>query len=853
MKSFSPRAKHLIVTLAQEEGRKSGSSQLLPEHVLLALLKSAGGVGYEILRLLRINVLTYQLALEQSISVKNPVASDLSDLPPSRRLHTLFESAEMESRSLRDDYIGTEHILISAIREQGSISYRYFEKAGIPFETLRNTCAEARTIVPSSMDSERDNAVLQQSGTDGKTDFFANHPGQHRNPDQSKKKSLIDEYSTDLTELAGKNGLDPVISRNVEIQRAVQILSRRTKNNPLFIGDPGVGKSAVVEGLAQRIIQGNVPYNLLKKRLLALDLTSLIAGTKYRGEFEERMKRILNELKERKDVLLFIDEIHTIIGAGSPEGNLDASNILKPALSRGEIQIIGATTIKEFRKHMEKDAALIRRFQTVSIEEPSDEATVSILEGIKKKYEEFHNVVYDDDVIPAIVKFSRRYLTERFFPDKAIDVLDEAGARKKIQESERPAELIEIEKDIEKLAEEKKLLVQNQNYERAAEVRDKVLVLKQKLEEFSSHWKKGMEDAKKHVSVKDICTLIADMTGIPAEQIDENESARLVSMENELHKNVVGQDDAIRIISSAVRRSRAGISSTRRPLGSFIFLGPTGVGKTQLAKTLAQFLFGSQDSMIRIDMSDYMEKYNASRLVGAPPGYVGYENGGVLTEKIRQHPYSVILFDEIEKAHPDVFNLLLQILEEGELTDSLGHTVNFRNTIIIMTSNAGAREITSEGRVGFSTVQEKLLPYDEIKSNAMKAIKEFMRPELLNRIDDVVVFGALTKDQISAILDMQIAELNGRLSEKGMKLSLKTAAREYMVENGYEPEMGARPMRRLIQNEIEDPLSMLLLQNPVPESDQVTVELIKGKVSVKFARKRKSPEKKAELAEVVEK
>ena len=847
MKSFSPRAQRLIVALAQDEGRKSGASQLLPEHLMLALVKNADGIGYAILNILKVNVLTFQLELEKSISGGTVHAGDFSELPPSRRLLTLFESAEYEARSMRNNYIGTEHLLLAAVRENASVTCRYFERAGISFETTREAAFEARERVQTSAGS---------SAKGGDADFKRMMGGERQSDRNSydrqvagvgseqrgKREGFLKNYSRDITEIAIKGLADPVVGRKTEIDRVVQILSRRTKNNPLLIGEPGVGKTAIVEGLAARIATANVPYNLLKKRVLTLDLTALIAGTKYRGEFEERMKRLMKEVREDKNIILFIDEIHTIIGAGGPEGSLDASNILKPALSRGEIQIVGATTIREYRRYMEKDAALARRFQTVSVDEPTDEESEQILQGLKPKYEEFHNVRYNDQVIPSIIKFSRRYLTDRFLPDKAIDILDEAGAQKKIAEGNRPAELDELERRIDALGQEKTALVKTQNYERAAEVRDKVLELKERLEAFKTEWKNKNGAFVKEVGVKDICAIISQMTGIPAEQLSDDEKSRLLKMEAELHKSVIGQDEAIKAIASAVRRSRSGISSPKRPTGSFIFLGPTGVGKTQLAKSLAKFLFGTEDALIRLDMSDYMEKHNVSKMVGSPPGYVGFESGGQLTEQVRTHPYSVVLFDEIEKAHPEVFNLLLQILEEGELVDSLGHKINFRNTIIIMTSNAGAREIMQEGRVGFSNAAGGVIPYEEIKSNAMQSIKEFMRPELLNRIDDILVFDALSREQVSRILDLQIAELNGRLAENSVKLKINKAARDYLIDKGFDPSMGARPMRRLIQKEIEDPLSLLMLEGKV--TDEATVDC-DGEALVVKAKKARASKKPA--------
>jgi len=841
MKGLSPRAQRLMVALAQDEARKFGSEQLLPEHVLLALLKSGDGLGYVSLQMLHLNVLTLQLELEQHMPVHAPI-TDSSDLPLSHRLRTMLDVAAVESRNLHTEYIGTEHLLLAAIREDQSVTWRYFNKAEIPIEQIRTVVADVEKKIPSSAKTEG-----MQAAADA---LFQNiTPSSKQVPQladgstsaQQKKKdqnSILAQFSRDLTAQAREGNDDPVVGREKEIRRVIQILSRRTKNNPVLIGEPGVGKTAIVEGLAQHIAKGDVPRDLLKKRVLALDLAALIAGTKYRGEFEERMKKLMKEVSDSKDVILFIDELHTIIGAGGPEGSMDASNMLKPALSRGELQCIGATTTKEYRKYFEKDSALVRRFQTVQVEEPDEHDTAAILSGLKKKYEEYHGVIYDDDVIDAIVKYSKRYIAERYLPDKAIDILDEAGAAKKIQEEERPSELAELEQSIEKLSEEKKSLVANQDFEKAAVVRDKVIDLKQKLEMFSDYWKNNENVLKKHVTVNDICAIISSMTGIPVEQLDDDETARLLHMEESLHKDVVGQDEAISLISGAVRRSRAGVSSLKRPMGSFIFLGPTGVGKTQLAKALAKFLFGSEDNLIRVDMSDYMEKQNASRLVGAPPGYIGYDEGGILTEKVRQHPYSVVLLDEIEKAHPDVFNLLLQLLEEGELSDNLGHTVNFRNTVIIMTSNAGAREITTDNIIGFSNQKSGVLPYNEIRASAVEELKKLMSPELLNRIDDVVVFNALTKEQINNILDIQLRELEARLAEKGLSLLLKPKARAFMVEHGYDVSMGARPMRRLIQRDVEDQLANLLLSGERKDSDKVVIDSDGEKLFVRFKRTR---------------
>ena len=829
MKGLSQKAQKLLTDFAQTEGRNSGLAELLPEHVILALLKTADCLGFNALKSLNINILSFQLLLEQFLSgiqrVQNPPS--FSALPPSRRLRTLLDVSVIESRSLRSEYVGTEHLLLAAIREENSASYRFFERCGISLDTVRNIIRDL-TNENGGEDSNSENRETEYAGARN-----------NENPNQ-KKKSFLAEFSRDLTDLAKKGELDPVIGRSSEIERVVQILSRRTKNNPILVGEPGVGKTSVAEGLAHRIASGEVPYNLLQKRVLLLDITAMVAGTKYRGDFEERMKRMMKEVKESKDIILFIDELHMIIGAGSPDGTMDASNILKPALSRGELQLLGATTYKEYRKHIEKDSALARRFQIVKIEEPSTEDTIKILNGLKPKYEEFHNVTYDEGTIEAIVKLSSRYIPEKFQPDKAIDLLDEAGSAKKIASESRPAELAELEKSIEDLSHEKELLVQNQDYERAAQIRDKVRDLKQKLDDFNNYWKNNAVTVRKHVTDRDIAKIISEMTGIPAGQLDSNEAGRLLDMEKEIHKDVIGQDEAVKYLSSAIRRSRAGVSSPNRPLGSFIFLGPTGVGKTQLAKAMAKFLFGTEDSLIRIDMSDFMEKHTSSRLVGSAPGYVGYEEGGMLTNKVLQKPYSVVLFDEIEKAHNEVFNLLLQILEEGELTDNLGHTVNFRNTVIIMTSNAGARSITADKKLGFAQLDDGFLPPAEIKANAMEELKRIMAPELINRIDDIVVFNPLKREEISKILDIQIAELENRLSEKNIHLSIKPKARDYLLDHGYEPSMGARPMRRLIQNEIEDQLANLILGGKVGENGDVEVAFEKEKLLVKAAREKRS-------------
>ena len=852
MKNFSPRAKEIIAVLAQDEARKLGSKQLLPEHVILALIKKQDGLGYLIFNSLMLDPTELQRIIEKFFE-NEPKIPTLEKLPLSHRYQQLLDIAGIESNALHNDYIGTEHLLLAAIREEGSITARFFNAADYTMADVRYMVQDLQNEKNSSMRQKQAENLVDTvfkslfsdeyaseffGPNDKKSDNFQKKQNQNNqtNTDKSqqKKKDLfLMEFCRDLTKMAREGKLDPVVGRSKEIHRIIQILSRRNKNNPVLTGEPGVGKTAIVEGLAEKIAEGKVPSELLKKRILSLDLASVVAGTKYRGEFEERMKKILNELQENKDIILFIDELHAIIGAGGNEGTMDASNIMKPSLSRGEIQIIGATTTKEYTKHIERDMALERRFQVVKVEEPDCSDAEEILEGVKSQYEKYHNVVYSDDVIPSIVRLSKRYLPEKVLPDKAIDILDEAGAAKKIQEEERPSELAELEKMKQELEEEKRILIEDQNYEKAAYIRDRVIELRKKLTLYSDYLEKNRVSKSKLVTAADVEKIISDITGIPLHEMSLSETERMIKMEDELHNTIIGQNDAVRIISDAIRRSRAGISSPKHPVGSFIFLGPTGVGKTQLAKALAKYLFGTEDSLIRIDMSDFMEKHTASRLVGAPPGYVGYEEGGVLTEKVRRHPYSVVLLDEIEKAHPDIFNLLLQLLEEGELSDNLGHTVNFRNTVIIMTSNAGARQITNEGRVGFGTL-EGVMPYEEIKASAMNELKKLLNPELLNRIDDVIIFDALSKKEISKIAGLQIEELAQRLAEKKLTISVKKKAMEYLIENGYNPSMGARPMKRLIRKEIEDPLAMAILTNKNKDNDLVVVECVKNKLKVRL-------------------
>jgi len=834
IKGLSQRAQRVLTVLAQEEARRTRSDRLYPEHVLLGILREKDGNGFAALRRLNIESEELRMELEKGIQVEHK-SFILGEVPPSSRVRVLLENAANEASLLNHEYIGTEHFLLAAAGEKESPLALYFARFKLSPDILRGVVYEV-----TKGNGSKHGPVQPQGRRNSSKPTFAGTGAREgvRVNGEEGGTSFLDQFSRDLTSMARQGGLDPVIGREREINRVLRILARRSKNNPVLLGEPGVGKTAVVEGLAIRIADGTAPDFFQNSRVISLDLASLVAGTKYRGEFEERLKKIIREVQKAGNIILFIDELHTIIGAGGAEGAIDASNMLKPALSRGEIQCVGATTLNEYKKHIEKDPALERRFQSVLVEEPTQEETAAILRGIRSRYEDHHNVTYRDDAIEAAVELSSRYIQDRFLPDKAIDLIDEAGSSKRMKNLVQPNEVMELEMKVADLTAEKISLVNTQNYEKAAAVRDKVRELKKEIETLRQSWEKTLREEENVITRRDIQELIAEVTGIPVSQLVQSESERLLKIEDALHRTVIGQDEAIGVIASSIRRSRTGLNSPSRPLGSFIFLGPTGVGKTLLAKTLAEYLFGNSDALVRVDMSDYMEKHNISRLVGAPPGYVGYEEGGTLTEKIRRRPYSVVLLDEIEKAHGDVFNLLLQILEEGEVQDSLGHRVSFRNCVIIMTSNAGARQIMAGSGIGFSQT-DGVMSHNELTASALQELKRIFQPEFINRIDETVVFHYLDHDHVMSILDLMTRELQDRLKEQKIDLNLSPRVKEYLLEKGYDINYGARPLRRLIQKEVEDPISLGILEGKFRENDQIRGELKNGQIHFRAGKTKK--------------
>lgn len=802
---FTERAQRALV-YAQEEAKNMGHNYVGTEHLLLGLLREGEGLASQVLRSLGI---TPEKVRSQVISlVGNGNYNFNEGFGYTPRTKRIMELSFYEARNLGHNYVGTEHLLLALMREGEGVAARILKDAGIDLQKVREQVIEK---------------INEEQSKGGQT--------------TRKRKSntpVLDQFGRDLTNMAQEGKLDPVIGREKEIERVIQILSRRTKNNPVLIGEPGVGKTAVVEGLAQRIVEGNIPELLRDKRIVALDLSGMVAGAKYRGEFEERLKTVMNEVKESGNTILFIDEMHTIVGAGAAEGAIDASNILKPALARGEIQTIGATTLDEYRKYVEKDAALERRFQPVMVGEPSIEEAIQILHGLRDRYEAHHKVRITDEALKAAVTLSNRYISDRYLPDKAIDLIDEAASRVRLQAFTAPPDLKKLEEELENVRKEKEEAVMNQNYEKAAEMRDKEKDIKNQIEQEKEKWKNKNATGTEEVDEEDIAHIVSSWTGIPVKKLTEEESERLLRLEEILHERVIGQDEAISAVARAIRRARAGLKDPKRPIGSFIFLGPTGVGKTELSKALAEALFDDEDAMIRIDMSEYMERHAVSRLVGSPPGYVGYEEGGQLTEQVRRKPYSVILLDEIEKAHPDVFNVLLQILEDGRLTDAQGRTVDFKNTVIIMTSNVGAHTIRKQKTVGFAvSASEANSEYEKMKENILEELKRTFRPEFINRIDEIIVFHALEDEHLKQIADLMLQSVIKRLEQKEIYVEVTDAAKEHMTREGFDPLYGARPLRRAIQRALEDNLSEEIIAGRIAAGDKVLVDVENNKLIFK--------------------
>jgi ATP-dependent Clp protease ATP-binding subunit ClpC len=809
--NFSDRLQD-VIRLSREEALRLGHDYIGTEHLLLGIIREGQGVAVRILRNLDCDLMKLKKAIEDTVRTSGGTLT-IGNIPLTKQAEKVLKITQIESKIYKAEVIGTEHLLLSLLRDEDNIATQILHQFNVNYDNARSEL----------------NSLLTSKGS--------KDPGAKPvMPDKKTEKTktpVLDNFGRDLTKLAIDDKLDPVVGREKEIERVAQILSRRKKNNPVLIGEPGVGKTAIAEGLALKIVQKKVPRILQDKRVVTLDLAGLVAGTKYRGQFEERMKALMNELEKAKDVILFIDELHTIVGAGGASGSLDASNMFKPALARGDIQCIGATTLDEYRKYVETDGALDRRFQKVMIDPPNYEETIQILENIKFRYEEHHHVKYSQEAIDSAVKLSNRYITDRHLPDKAIDVIDEAGSRVHMGNFEVPQEILDLEDEIEQVRREKAAVVKRQDYEEAARLRDKERNLQSDLEITKREWDTKTKDIVHDVTEEDIATVVAMMTGIPVNRIAQTESDKLLKMADSLKEQIVGQDEAIIKLTKAIRRTRAGLKNPNRPIGSFVFLGPTGVGKTELCKALARYLFDSEDSLVRIDMSEYMEKFSLSRLVGAPPGYVGYEEGGQLTEKVRRKPYSVVLFDEIEKAHPDIFSILLQVLDDGVLTDSLGRKVDFKNTIIIMTSNVGTKDIKNIASFGFSDADEKD-KYANLKSTVEDAMKKLFNPEFLNRIDDTIVFRNLDKNDIMQIIEIEIKSLYKNLAENKMVLILDQTAKEFLVNKGYDEKFGARPLRRAIQNYVEDPLAEEILRRSFKEGTRIVAKHVEGADSLIF-------------------
>jgi ATP-dependent Clp protease ATP-binding subunit ClpC len=806
---FTDRARK-VMQLANQEAQRFNHEYIGTEHILLGLIKEGSGVAANVLKNLDVDLRKIRLEVEKLVQ-SGPDMVTMGKLPQTPRAKKVIEYSMEEARNLNHNYVGTEHILLGLLREQEGVAAQVLMNLGLKLEDVRE---EVLNLLGHGVEGEG-----ERGGREGGGESSPSKSGKSKTP-------ALDSFGRDLTELAKQKQLDPVIGREREIERALQILCRRTKNNPVLLGEAGVGKTAIVEGFAQRVVSGNVPELLADKRIVVLDLAMMVAGTKYRGQFEERIKAVMNEVRRAKNTVLFIDELHTLVGAGGAEGAIDAANVLKPALARGEIQCIGATTLDEYRKYIEKDTALARRFQEILVDPSTKDETVAILRGLRDRYEEHHHVQITDDAVEAAVELSSRYVTGRCLPDKAIDVIDEAGARVRLRAMTRPPDLKEIDEEVENLNKEKEDAVANQDFEKAASLRDQADKLKKKKDAITREWREKSRQKDGVVDEEIIAEVVSKMTGIPLTRLSTEDSVRLMQMEDDLHKRVVSQHEAIQAVSKAVRRSRSGLKDPKRPTGCFIFAGPTGVGKTLLAKALAEFMFGDEDALIHIDMSEYMEKHNVSRLIGAPPGYVGYEEGGQLTEKIRRRPYAVVLLDEIEKAHPDVYNMLLQVMEEGRLTDSFGRNVAFRNCILIMTTNAGAEAIKNESNFGFQAPDDDA-SYESMKERVNERIEKVFRPEFLNRLDETIIFRHLTAEDLKEVIELEVMKVRERLSERGFKLVLTDTAKEFVIgKSCKELDFGARPLRRAIEQRIEDPLSEDLLKGEFQGMDTIVVDAV---------------------------
>ncbi len=827
-KRFTENAQKIIL-IAQEEAKRLNHDYVGTEHILLGLCAIDGTVSGKILTGLGVTFRKVRLEIEKMIGIGDTIML-LGEIPFTPRAKKVLEFSVEESQMLATEYIGTEHILLGLIREEEGMACKILENLGLNLNTVRESVLNYIGDAEPGDLTEDLSDIPQEMNLSPREDTRKAAPGKKKS-----KTPTLDEYTRDLTALAKAGSLDPVIGREEEIERLVQILARRTKNNPVLLGEPGVGKTAIVEGLAQKIAKGEISDVLSGKRLLALDLASVVAGTKYRGEFEQRLKNIIDEISSAKDAIIFIDELHTIIGAGAAEGSIDASNMLKPALARGEVQVIGATTFDEYRKYIETDTALERRFQPITVDPPDVEETVTILKGIRPKYEQHHKVKYTDEALHAAAAIADRYITDRAMPDKAIDLFDEAGARARLKNAVLPPEIKEKQKEYTQAVEEKDEALAKKEFEKAAAAKDTEERLKNYIEHLKKKWQEERDKKQPEVTQEDIALVASKWTGIPVTRLTQSETDKILHMEKHLHERIIGQDEAVRAVSQAIRRNRTGLGNPKRPIGGFLFLGPTGVGKTELAKSLAMFLFGDEDAMIRLDMSEYMEKFAVSRLIGAPPGYVGYEEGGQLTEAVRRRPYSVVVLDELEKAHPDIYNILLQVLDEGYLSDNLGHKVSFKNCVVIMTSNVGAREITNKGSsLGFAAKTTEEQQYQNMRQGVMDEVKKTFNPEFINRIDEIVVFHSLTKDNIAKILDLALKDVDHKLSEKELTLQLTPAAKDFLIERGFDAKYGARPLLRTLQRELEDPLAENILVSRYEPGTVIRADLDKTSNKLTF-------------------